>query len=145
MSLKIFATQYECTSGAFCATCRNREDGRQLRQGFVDFFDLAEVDFECPHGRPWDYAGSDAPVVSIAQTPCKRRRNPVFVKSSETPDRAQACFECSWFDDVCRVNFPDGIGPTCWDKFLTNAASRCPAGKWQSTLNKDKPVMGIGA
>ena len=63
-----------------------------------------------------------------------------FVLSSETPDRAEACWECGWFDDVCRVRFPlpDPVGPICWERFLTNARARCPAGRWGPTLEKDR-------
>ena len=133
MSLQTFSTQYECTTDVFCVKCRDLESGRPLRRNFAEFFRIPAVDFACPRGKPWGYAGGDISTIK----PCRKRRQPAFVKSSETPDRAQACFECGWFDDVCRVRFPDGIGPTCWDKFLTNAASKCPAGKWGSTLSKD--------
>ena len=53
-----------CSEGVHCGTCRDRgEAGRKWRASLAAHFALPgrEVDFDCPHGKPWDYRPDPAP------------------------------------------------------------------------------------
>ena len=52
-----------CKDRTCCKTCRDKEGGRPWRESVRRVFDLpgGTVDFECPHGKPWGYAGEWTP------------------------------------------------------------------------------------
>ena len=54
-NMKTFFDSDHCfKTMAHCRTCRNKEGGRALREGWVKIFDdVKESDFECPNGLPW--------------------------------------------------------------------------------------------
>lgn len=51
-----YADTGACQSGGHCRLCRDREKGRKFRLAVVQDFEVpvGAVDFECPHGIPWD-------------------------------------------------------------------------------------------
>jgi hypothetical protein len=51
-----YADTEACQSGGHCRRCRDRENGRKFRLAVVQDFEVpgGVVDFECPHGIPWD-------------------------------------------------------------------------------------------
>ncbi|WP_437668994.1 hypothetical protein [Sorangium sp. So ce131] len=51
-----YADTAACQSGGHCRLCRDRESGRKFRLAVLQDFEVpgGEVDFECPHGIPWD-------------------------------------------------------------------------------------------
>jgi len=42
-----------CKRERECRTCRSREDGRSWRENVDRQYDVPDVDFECPYGKPW--------------------------------------------------------------------------------------------
>jgi len=42
-----------CKRGRECASCRSKEDGRSWRESVNRQYDVPEIDFECPYGKPW--------------------------------------------------------------------------------------------
>lgn len=62
--MKLFTDSETCQSKVHCKTCRDREGGRAFRAslpggGFA--LPLGVVDFDCPHGQPWDAGVSAEP------------------------------------------------------------------------------------
>lgn len=55
-----FADTKPCQSGGHCQVCRDRERGRPFRLAVIQEFEVPEniLDFECPHGIPWDVDAS---------------------------------------------------------------------------------------
>ncbi len=53
---KDFTNNLSCIDHVHCATCRNLEGGRKWRESLTKAFKLPEgkVDFDCPHGVPWN-------------------------------------------------------------------------------------------
>jgi hypothetical protein len=59
--MKLFTLSPACTSRTHCANCRNQAKGRRFREQLTNRYELPAggVDFDCPHGVPWGYDGSD--------------------------------------------------------------------------------------
>ena len=60
--MKDFSNNFACFSEAHCDTCRlQTAEGRQWRESIAKHFSVPfdnaqgkpEIDFECPHGKPW--------------------------------------------------------------------------------------------
>ena len=82
--MKLFVETSHCTSMVHCGTCRNKEDGRNWRSGIGRVFEIPDnnVDFECPHGKPWEYK------------PEKKPNNTVSGSRNKKPD-SEGCSGCS--------------------------------------------------
>ncbi|MBN1553952.1 MAG: hypothetical protein JXA11_04350 [Phycisphaerae bacterium] len=81
--LKNFAETNHCTAGVHCRTCRDREGGRYWRLMLAQCYALPndEVDFECPHGKPWGFIAKDVETESDSAKRAKRKRE----SDEETP------------------------------------------------------------
>ncbi|WP_437306687.1 hypothetical protein [Sorangium sp. So ce388] len=51
-----YADTEACQSGGHCRLCRDRDRGRKFRLAVIEDFEVpgGVVDFDCPHGIPWD-------------------------------------------------------------------------------------------
>jgi hypothetical protein len=73
LSRSPFVQTEHCRSGVHCATCRDRDGGRDWRKSAAQVFAVPEIDWECPRGLAWGYAPEGAAKKTSAETVCRHR------------------------------------------------------------------------
>ena len=72
-----FFETIHCRSRAHCSVCRNKEGGRKWRDQIMKIFkDITAVDFECPHGIPWEYKKGDPHPAMATKAPARPPPSP---------------------------------------------------------------------
>jgi len=112
-----FFDTIHCTGGVHCPTCRDRGGGRHFRRAMAKRFGLDEVDFDCPHGRPWG-AKKGYPLPRVSDLP------------AWVSDRVGACRDCE--DRDCPMKIFLLKKPCHFSKRVKNPAIRCPRGRWET-------------
>lgn len=106
-----------CRSGVHCRTCRDRgRSGRRFREVMRERFGLPEVDFDCPHDRPWGYRGDVYPLPRVSDLP------------EWVGERVHACRGCN--DQNCPMKIFLLKRPCQFSKRVKDARVRCPRGRW---------------
>jgi len=116
--MESFFDSVECRSGSHCQTCRAKIGGSVFRASIAYYFTVGQVDWECPHGRPW---GLD----------CQAESLPMVATRS-----VEICRECDEFNGaVCELKFPNGCCICTWNKFLQEGNCPMPIPRWTNTLS----------
>jgi hypothetical protein len=69
-----FEDTEHCLGESHCGTCRDREGGREWRQGLMGLFVLPNdaVDFVCPYGKGWEEGQQNQPPSENGGCGCSR-------------------------------------------------------------------------
>ena len=97
-----FVKSMYCTSRMHCTTCRDIGNGKEwrekLRSRFILPFD--QVDFACPHGKPWTHAKKQEspppPTVKKAKVFLKAIMTAGKVSSEIASERTAICATCEF-------------------------------------------------
>ena len=117
--MRNFFEQFECLSQAHCDFCRLLTDeGRQWRESIAKHFSVPfdnaqgkpEIDFECPHGKPWLKEKPDGPLLSKILKAGSKAIGRTFggdhISDADLAARVEICRAC----DMIRI---DDIGEWC--------------------------------
>ncbi len=121
-----------CRLGVHCHTCRNLEAGLAFRTAIAAEFNLADANFDCPHGLSWDFDGEQE---SIPFTSRSHLRQPRPSPSSTDPAidveakrRFAICKNCKHSrDDGFACDLHTGC---CFGRWRSNPENNCPEGMW---------------
>lgn len=121
-----------CRLGVHCRTCRNRETGLAFRTAVAAEFNLADPDFNCPHGRPWGIDGEQQSIPFTSKPPSHTPRLsaslPDLAIEAEAKRRFTICMTCEHSrDDGFACEFHTGC---CFGRWRSNPESHCPDGQW---------------
>jgi len=119
--MRNFFTSFHCTSQAHCGTCRwQSEEGRKWRDSIARHYDVPEIDFECPHGKPWTKELKQAKIKGA-----KAQRHKEAQQREDIPaDAISICQNCH------EARSCPNTTVCCGGKLLVHIIVPCPHGYW---------------
>jgi len=81
-----------CDYTNYCASCRDREGGKEFRQTIANKYDVDDVDFECPKDKPWKDEVAPVEITVSAKSSIKgitinENNNDIFVSMSSFEEK----------------------------------------------------------
>ena len=130
-----FSETDRCLSGVYCRRCRDLEHGRGWRTRIATRFAIpgGDVDWPCPHGKPWGFqdgppprlrgmVGSPPAAVALPAGPPPTVTDPPYVAQ-----RRAACAACDVPESACAVKARRTIKPCWFGAYIARPGAVCLA------------------